>query len=195
MRASMAGEEDSAPPTRFPWEGPRPRGPRGKSDTGACAQPTARPNGQVLLRTPTGWEGRRPRRPQEFRAQRTVPLPQGPSGGSASSRSGKTSGAEDCAPPGHRPTVGILRHWPAREGPRPRGPQENADPGARAEPAARLKRPVPLRAPTGRERPRPRGPLKCACNELLIPSRCAGHPARCSRKRLQNTFPDTNRQP
>jgi len=38
-------------------------------------------------RTPTGREGRRPHRPQEYRAQGTAPLPQGPMGGTASSRS------------------------------------------------------------------------------------------------------------
>jgi hypothetical protein len=43
-------------------------------------------------------------------------------------------------------------------GPCRRGPQEKADTGARAEPAAPLNRPVPLRAPAGREGRRPRRP-------------------------------------
>jgi hypothetical protein len=125
-------------------------------------------------------EGRRPRRPQECRAQGTVPLPQGPMGGTVSPRSarkGRTRaplrnlqphpmagwpcelrqvgegrrprrpqsipGAKDCAPPGHSPTVGILRHWPAREGPRPRGPQELMGTGDRAPPGAQPRRCAP----------------------------------------------------
>jgi hypothetical protein len=44
----------------------------------------------------------------------------------------------------------------------------------------------------GREGPRPRGPLGCAHNGPLLPSRCPGHPAPCSGKRLRNALPGTN---
>jgi hypothetical protein len=90
-----------------------------------CRTPSV-PNRPVPLRAPTGREGRRPRRPQKYWAQRTVPLP-----GNAKSKAPQA-------------------HLPAWEGRRPRGLQGKADTGACAEPAARLKRPVPLRAPTGR---------------------------------------------
>jgi hypothetical protein len=183
------------------------------------AGPATTPDGRVPLRAPPGWEGRRPRRPQESRAQRTAPLPQGPlggpcrrgpqgraehgrlygtcnhtrwpgalassagSGGTASPPPARISGAEDCAPPTRsrgrdrvlavRKSIGhagpclsramatlpdTVRNRPGRDGPHPGGPQEKAAPGARAEPAARLNRPVPLRAPTGWEGRRPRRP-------------------------------------
>jgi hypothetical protein len=181
----MPGAEDCTPPTGCVG-GDRAAAVREeRQNTGASAESATTPDGRVPRRAPTGWEGRRPRRPQQHRAhrtaplpagfgppncsivedgdspgrpklphvraQRTLPLPQGRLGGTASSRSGKIAGAEDCAPPGHRSTVGILRHWPAREG------------------------------------PRPRGPLECACS-LPVASRWAGHPACCSGKKATGCF-------
>jgi hypothetical protein len=130
----IAGAEDCAPPTRFPWEGPRPRGPQELAGTGDCAPPGESPN-------------------------RRQPSPFARSGGTVSSRSARVSGTEDCAPPGgrsparffrssrtatlqgglscsmkgarwsvplrgNRQIEGTLRPLAAWEGPRPRGPQE-----------------------------------------------------------------------
>jgi hypothetical protein len=71
------GHRGLCPSHRVPWEGPRPRDPQEKADTGARAEPAAPLNRPVPLRAPAGREGRRPRRPQEYRAQRTAPLPAG----------------------------------------------------------------------------------------------------------------------
>jgi hypothetical protein len=89
------------------------------------------------------------------RSTRTAILPRGWSGagkgGTASSRSARMPGTEDCAPPTRS----------LREGRRPRRPQGKAAPGARAEAAACPNQRVPSRAPTGWEGPRPRGPQEC----------------------------------
>jgi hypothetical protein len=96
------GHTGLCPSPKVPWKGPRPRGPEGKADHrrlyGTCND----------ARWPDALAN------------------SARSGGTASPPSATISGAEDCAPPGHRSTVGILRHWPAREGPRPRGPLEAA---------------------------------------------------------------------
>jgi hypothetical protein len=113
---------------------PRPRRPLGKADTGARAEPAARLNRPVPLRAPTGWEGRRPRRPQQYRAHGTVPLPQGTKGGTASSRSARIGGYGGPCPSRGSPnrrhpspfdrSGGTVSSRSARKG-RPRAPLRN----------------------------------------------------------------------
>jgi hypothetical protein len=87
------------------WEGPRPRGPQGRPDHGRfCGTCNATQTASALASSDR-W------------------------GGTAFPPSARMSGTDDSPPRRHRPTVGILRHWPAREGPRPRGPQGRADHG------------------------------------------------------------------
>jgi len=87
------------------WEGPRPRGPQARPDHGRfCGTCNATQTASALASSDR-------------------------SGGTAPPPSAGMSGAEDSPPRRHRPTVGILRHWLAREGSRPRGPQGRADHG------------------------------------------------------------------
>jgi hypothetical protein len=61
-------------------DGPHPGGPQGKAEHRRLYGPCNHTRWPGALASSTGWEGRRPRRPQEYRAQRTVPLPQGSHG-------------------------------------------------------------------------------------------------------------------
>jgi hypothetical protein len=154
-----------------------------RQTTGASAEPETTPDGWMPLRAPTGWEGRRPRRPQEYWAQRTAPLPQGPMGGTVSSRSGKMPGTGDCAPPARshgRDRVLAVRKNTGHVGPCPCG--------------AIVMLLSTVRNRPGRDGPHPGGRLEGAGNSLPAESRCTGHPTYSRGKRLWNTFPDTNRR-
>jgi hypothetical protein len=79
-----AGQRGLCPSHKVPREGRRPRRPQGKAAPAARTEAGACPNQRAPFRAPTGWEGPRPRGPQECRAKGTVPLPQGPKRGTAS---------------------------------------------------------------------------------------------------------------
>jgi hypothetical protein len=127
-------------------------------------------------------EGRRLRRPREYRAQGTVPLPQGRMGGTASPRSAsKGRHRGPCRTCSGTQSASALAS-PIRSA-------RDGFPAVRKNIGRRGLCPS-HKAPW--EGPRPRGPLGCAHNGLLLPSRCPGHPAPCSGKRLRNALPDTN---
>jgi hypothetical protein len=78
--AGISGTEDCAPPTGSVGRDRVLAVRKERQTTGASTEPATKPDGRVPLRGPTGREGRCPRRPQQYRAQGTVPLPQGSHG-------------------------------------------------------------------------------------------------------------------
>jgi hypothetical protein len=73
--ATIQGTKDCAPPTGSHGRDRVPAVRKERQTTGASTEPATTPGGRMPLRTPPGREGPRPRRPQQFRAQRTAPLP------------------------------------------------------------------------------------------------------------------------
>jgi hypothetical protein len=153
------GHRGLCPSRKVPWEGPRPHGPQEyrprrimplpRHSHGAWDRAESAKPGWAA-----SWRSARKGRPRApLRNLKPHPM--------AGCPCEPRQVGEGRRPPvrnntGHR---GLCpSHRVGWEGPRPRGPQEKADPGARAEPAARLNRRMPLRSPTGWEVRRPRRP-------------------------------------